>query len=107
MSLPFESLDAVGSTGPGAARDLEGSRKVHTLVVSATGTPSTVTAELQGSHDGVNWFNMGSASVNSPAANQGASVSNAEHVARYVRANLTQLSGGSTPTATATIASED
>jgi hypothetical protein len=96
--LPFASLNAATATGAGTSRDLEGLYRYVTMAMSATGSPSTVNIDLEGSHDGTNWVVLTGA-----ALSQGAVSVNA-HLIRYVRANLKTLTGGSSPTVTATIA---
>lgn len=98
MSLPFASLDAATSTGPGVAKDLEGSFGKHTIAVSDTGG-STFSVKFEGSHDNSIWFTI-------VGIISGASVTTVDgNLYRYVRANLEVLTGGSSPTVTATIAS--
>lgn len=100
--LPFTSLDAATATGPGAAKDLEGVFSTHTICVTTTGSPSSMNVVIERSHDGVNWFSTGS-----PNISAGPTMATVDtHLVRYVRANLTSLSGGSAPTVTATIASK-
>jgi len=99
-ALPFVSLDAATVAGTGASRDLEGVGSIFGVLVFATGSPSTVTVQLEGSHDDVNWFAVGS-----PTITTAPSYTNFTDLAfRYVRANLVTLSGGSAPTVTVSIA---
>lgn len=56
---------------------------------------------LEGSHDGAVWTTLATASGSGPTA---AAFVEGRPV-RYVRANLTVLSGGSSPAVTATVAS--
>lgn len=104
MKLPFTSLNAATSTGPGTSRDLERPTRLFTMVVSATGSPSSVSVDLEGSLDGSFWFalvrrnDIGAATVGDSAG---------AHFVRYVRANALTLSGGSSPTLTAVIAPID
>lgn len=99
--LPFTTLDAVTANTNGVAKDLEGTFRTHSLFVFVTGDPTHYTVGLQGSHDGIHW-------TGGPGINDGGStayVTTDDHLYRYVRANLSNLSGGSSPTVTATIAS--
>lgn len=106
--LPETSLDAVTTVGPGVAFDLRGSFAQHTMMTYATGGDSHVsqsfTVQLEASHDGVNWENLGSAGGRSGTSPTSVNVS---FVTRFVRANLVDLNnGGSTAqVVTATIAS--
>lgn len=121
MSLPFKSLDAATSTGPGASKDLESVFRIHTIAVVVTDSPTTFTVKLEGSHDEINWYTSGDAqpitestasyvthdllsAVPETLQPQGGQQGKAG-LWRYVRANLTVLTGGSSPTVTATIAS--
>lgn len=97
--LPFVSLDAATATGPGAEKDLEGSYGTHFMMTASTGDPD-YQVDFEGSHDGVTWLSLG-------AANQPGStiVQLVNTPLRFVRANLSSLSGGTSPTVTATIGS--
>ncbi|MFD4343411.1 hypothetical protein ACFWQ6_00765 [Streptomyces coelicoflavus] len=99
--LPFTSLDAATAAGPGEAKDLEGALAIHFLIAVVTGGPSTADIALEGSHDGVTWVTLATASGTVASRTARAEA----YAVRYVRANLTSLSGGSAPTVTATIAS--
>lgn len=107
MSGPFgESADprlltllaAVTATGAGTAFDLGTMRDEFSLLAATTGSP-TFSVTFQGSLDGTDWFALGSAisSVTNGTAVTG-------QIARYVRANLTTLTGGTSPTVTAELA---
>jgi hypothetical protein len=96
--LPYLSLDAATAAGPGAVLDLGRVESEFTLAVFTTGSPSTCNVVLQGSHDGENW-----AGISGPAS-VGLNNSNSGFLVRYVRADCTALSGGTSPTVTATIA---
>lgn len=102
MSLPYTAFDAVTSAGTSPARDLERLSQVHTMIVTATGDPTIAVVNLQLSHDGVHWVGT-SVSLD---ASVGPVVGTASgHLARFVRAYLPTLSGGTSPTVTASIAS--
>jgi hypothetical protein len=96
--LPFTSLDAATAPGPGAELDLQRVEKDFTIAAWATGSPSSVNLTLQGSHDGTNWVNLTS---NVPLGGMTAA---GGFLVRYVRANLTAITGGTSPAITATIA---
>ena len=97
--LPVLSLDAVTVLGRGAIKDLEGSFSKHSLAVIVTGSPSAVTVELEASNDGVRFFNIGEVTGGSGV------VTVDEHLWRYVTANVDTLTGGTSPTVTAWVAS--
>ncbi len=54
---------AAGSTAiaNGVALSMGAARNTHTMVLVATGTPTTGTVQMQGSLDGTSWFSMGAA----------------------------------------------
>jgi hypothetical protein len=99
MSLPFESLTSATSPGSGTSRDLEDVQAEHTLIIFATGSPAGFVVHLEGSHDDTNWVDLGSANEGTPFI----AVSYA--LVRYVRARLFSITGGSSPTVSASIAS--
>lgn len=98
--LPFVSLSAASALGAGVSRDLEEVLSCHGLVVTVTGSPDMMNVALEGSLDGTTWVAVATASGASPAA-----VFVDARPVRYVRANLTVLTGGTSPTVTATMAS--
>lgn len=98
-SQPEVSLDSVTTTGPGATVDLGRNYAHHTVVFWTTGNPTSLQVYLEISHDGQKWF-----PVNSGGGTPVGST-HADRVARYVRANLGSLTGGTSPTVTATVAS--
>jgi hypothetical protein len=113
--LPFTALASASSTGPGAVVDLNGTSNEFSMFVVTSGSPSAAEVQLEGSHDGVNWFDLPvaiSAITGNVASTEftngqvesylpGAQV---KPFARYVRANLETLTGGTSPTVTATVA---
>lgn len=101
MPVPFKSLDGAAVTGVGATHDLEGSLANHTMTVVITGAPTSLNVDLEISHDSVNWIAVGTASGSGAFKLVRGTVT----VARYVRANLTVLTGGTAPTVTAYVAS--
>lgn len=111
MSLPFTSLDTATAVGPGASEDLGGAYDHHTMVVFKTGG-GAVSVRLEGSHDDVNWFSLGTVGFSSPSADEAmvltaAPVSGSPgHLVRYLRAYWVNLAGGTSPTVTATIATD-
>lgn len=102
--LPFVSLDAETGTGPGAVRDLETVLTQHRGVGTVSGSPSTLEVHLEGSLDGETWYSMGTSASTGPVFALTAFASFA-CPARFVRANVTAISGGSSPAVTVTIGS--
>lgn len=107
MGVPFQSLNAASATGAGAAHDLGVLADHHTMFVLTTGG-ATWTVVLEGSHDGSAWLSLGQASGSSAGPVQVTTPTSdiPGILVRHVRANLTVLTGGSSPTVTATIASD-
>lgn len=113
--LPFTSLASAAAVGAGVPVDLNGTSNEFSLVAFTSGTPTGFGVDLEGSHDGVNWFYLGLtvASPGSPISSEytntndnggGQPATRVKPHARYLRANLTSLAGGTSPTVTATIA---
>lgn len=102
MANPATSLSAVTATGAGTTILLTTPALNHTMQVVTTGNPTRVIVSLEGSHDGTNWFPM--AVLNTQDHPVPFATSNVLAV-QNVRANLLDLSGGTSPTVTATIAS--
>lgn len=113
--LPFRTLDTATSTGPGATVDLEGMACRFGVQAIVTGSPSSIAFIIEGSLDGSNWDSIafpnstltGGGLVtfgdNPYDPGDGGGTQFAKYV-RYVRANLTTLSGGSSPTVTVWLA---
>lgn len=100
-SGPTTSLNAVTTTGAGTVVDLGVVRSTHTLQTTVTGTPATVTVNLEGSLAAAGPWATLVASTSTSGDVQTVS----GKAVRYVRANLAALTGGTAPTVTALIAS--
>jgi hypothetical protein len=85
--LPFLSLDEVDTLGAGAVLDLGGVSREFTMQVKIAGTSGEFGGRLEGSLDGVNYYTLATASGNGAVSSAGA------HLARYVRAMVTTLTG--------------
>lgn len=96
--LPFTSVSAATSTGPGSSLDLDGTASEVTMYVALTGAPSSSTVSIQISLDDAHWSSIGSVSGG------GFVTPSNSHLFRYVRANVTDLTGGTSPTVTAVLA---
>lgn len=100
-SGPNASLAAATATGAGAVTDLGVVRTVHTLQTSTTGAPTGVTALLEGSLAAAGpWVTLATSTSTSGDVQTASG-----KAVRFVRANLTVLTGGTAPTVTALIAS--
>lgn len=91
-TVKFAALTANGSTG---AADLGTACRTFTFQSVTTGTPTSFTLTYQGSLDNVNWFTLGSSTA---AAGDAQFV--IDKPAQYVRATLSALTGGTSPTIT-------
>jgi hypothetical protein len=70
---------------------------VHALYLLVTGTPAGCTYRLQGSVDGVNFYNIDASDITCTSS---IVTFNVDKPAKYIRGNLLTLSGGTAPTVT-------
>ena len=98
---PVVSLSGVSATGRGTVIDLGGTHSNHSMVVTTSAGVSAGSVALQGSLDGTNWVNLGTAvTTNAASTSFLASVSGVPM--RYLAANVaTGITGG---TVSATVA---
>lgn len=96
--MAYTSLSAVTSPEVGSAQNLLSLLTHHTMVTTVTGTPSTCEILMEGSLDNSTWITLG-------VTNGTGSCHSVAAVVQYVRANLTTLGGGSSPTVTAKLGS--
>jgi hypothetical protein len=91
---PVVSLTNVSATGAGTALDGLSVRQNATIAVTTSAGVSAGSVQLQGSLDGVNFFDLGSP-VSTTAASTTTQVVVSNAYARYVRANVgTSITGG-------------
>jgi hypothetical protein len=90
----FNTLSANGST---AVFDIGGIMNTHTLACLPTGAPTTANVTLDGSLDGTNFYTL----VTTQACTAFIAGFGVDKPARYIRATLTGLAGGTAPTITA------
>lgn len=91
----FVTQTAVGATATSGL--MRGVPIAHTAELIVTGAPATCTYRLQGSRDGVTWFNLSAADLVCTASTVG--FENGKP-AVTVRGNLLTLTGGTTPSVT-------
>ncbi len=94
--LNAETVDDVYST----VEEVSGAIRFG-LQISVTGSPSGAGVKLQGSIDGSNWLDLTTATLSTPFVGYGVAASHV--VVKYIRLYLDQLSGGSSPTLTASV----
>jgi hypothetical protein len=93
------SLSAVSAAGSGAVLDAGDCMSDHTMVVTSSAGVTAGAVQLQGSLDGVNWFNLGSAVSTTTASTTFAPVVISNQPVRFLRANITTAITGGTVTA--------
>ena len=94
--MSHKLLDAAAATGTSSSIELTSVN--YAVQVVATGSPTGITVDLEGSLDGTNFLEIGTISAagiffvtDSPV--------------KHVRANLTALTGGTAPTVTVLVGS--
>ena len=99
----FTSLPGVAVTTNGTTLDSGLSHNNVTLAVTLSFgvAPTAISTQLQGSLDGVNWFNLGAALTSLTAGTT--VVSNTGSPAQFFRANTT-ITGGTAPVLTGLLA---
>jgi hypothetical protein len=92
----FDPLEAEGQTPAKVASHGGGHPSKHTTVVKVTGSPDAVIANLEGSLDGTDWFDLSGAVDLTVAADRMFHVVN--RPVQQIRYDLTTLTGGTDPT---------
>lgn len=103
FTFEFSEIDAVEPSDPIELKDhLELS--VLTVQVETAGSPTTCTVYLEGKQDErTGWVKLNNSSPADCATNANLAIVIVGQVWRYVRLNVTALSGGSSPTVNATL----
>jgi hypothetical protein len=97
---PAPSLTNASATGPGTALDGLSVRSTAVMVVSSGAGVSAGSVQMQGSLDGTNWYNLGSAVSTTTASTVFAPVIVNATAARFVRASIATAITGGTVSAT-------
>lgn len=97
-AVMVQSLSGATSPGAGAAADVSGCLSFAMQVVH-TGLPTTITVELEGTINGTHWVTLATWTNLAP----GDIVFVVDKPVAQVRANLTALLGGTSPTVSAWI----
>ena len=93
-------LDAVTTTGASDRWKAHGSEE-HTVQINVTGSPTAVTVDLEGSLDNNTYFQLASHAMTAGELSNAAAMFHVETKrVEYVKANVTNLQGGSSPTVT-------
>jgi hypothetical protein len=94
--LPAQiSIGSQSTTGPGGTLDGGACRSNHTMVVSSSAGVSAGSVQLEGSLDGLSWFNMGAAVSTITASTTFAPVVVSNQPVRFLRARVaTAITGG-------------
>jgi len=98
---PIVSLSAVSAVGAGAVLDGLAVRQNAVMAVTASAGVASGDVQLEGSLDGVNFFNLGSA-VSTTTASTTTAVTVTNALVRFVRAAITTVIAG-TETSTVTV----
>lgn len=101
---PVTALNAVTATGASTAVDLGVVRTAFAMQTVVTGSPTGVTVNLEGSLDGSHWATIVSSTSTTGDYKSAGQASATAPCFRYIRANLTTLTAGTSPTVTAIIA---
>lgn len=101
--LPFRVLAAATATGAGAAVDLANVVDTFTAQYVTTGGPSGYAAKLQGSLDGATWVDLPSLNVTADGLVTNNATGVTRYAVRFIRANVTTLTGGTSPTVSVTV----
>lgn len=91
----FTAQTTVGATA--SAGNIRGIAINHTAELIVTGAPATCTYRLQGTRDGVTWFNISAADITCTSTTV---AFEANKPAVTIRGNLVTLTGGTSPTIT-------
>lgn len=105
--LPFQSINAATSPTTGVALDLNGVARDFSLQLVVTGSPDldSTGVRLQGSLDGVSWVQLDvSTAINGELIYGTKESASVRPYVRYVRASLTAVGSGTSPTFTIWIA---
>lgn len=99
--MAFKFFDAQDSTGTSGSIIFRRPIKDHTVQIEVTGSPTAVTVDLEGSLDDGFWTALGTIPLSAQDITDGGSVTHLlNKPIRFVRANLTELTGGTSPTVT-------
>lgn len=101
----FVSLDGATALGAGEYRQLPVATAHYTLAVSLKGEPTNCVVVLEGSHDGYAWFPIGTLQMSLTGGIM--TTPPTAHLFNWIRANLTEMEGGTSPSVVASIASAD
>ena len=96
-------LNAATATGAGSTQKVSMIPSSHTVAATMGGTvvATAVTVDLEGSLDDSTWFTLASHAFTAGEITAEAAMFHvADKPVRYVRANLTTLTGGTDPTVT-------
>jgi len=92
-------LNAVTATGVGQSFQNNNGFVSHTVQVMVTGSPTVVVVDLEGSLNGVTWFQLQQYTFDAADITaQAALFHQNDKLVDYVRLNLITLTGGTAPT---------
>ena len=98
--MAVKLLDAATTTGASPRWKAYGST-YHTVQVNLTGSPTAVTVDLEGSLDNNTYFTLASHVLNSSELSNSSAMFHVESkIVEYIKSNVTNLTGGTSPTVT-------
>jgi hypothetical protein len=99
--MAVKLLDAATAIGASPTWAVRMKPRNHTVQVTITGAPTAVTVDLEGSLDNVTWSSMASHVLTAGELTATAALFHiVDKPVRYVRTNVTVLTGGTAPTVT-------
>ncbi|MGJ5032349.1 hypothetical protein ACQR1I_36310 [Bradyrhizobium sp. HKCCYLS2038] len=102
MALSGISLNAVTNPTVGAAIMFDSPKHICSLIVTATGSPSSIDVSLQGTIDGMHWVDLATSSVGADKV-----IGSTSYAVMGLRAVLNNWSGGARSTFTASVAARE
>lgn len=99
--MAFKLLNSVTLIGESNSIPFRKITKGHTIQIDITGAPTAITVDLEGSLNNTTWAVLITSPMSAAELTAAVSLSHIEDKpVRYIRVNLTTLTGGSSPTVT-------
>jgi len=99
--MAVKLLNAATATGPSTSWAVRMKPRNHTVQFTITGAPTAVTVDLEGSLDDSTWISLASHVMSAAELTATQAMFHVvDKPVRYIRTNLTTLTGGTAPTVT-------
>lgn len=99
--MAVKLLNAATATGASTTWAVRMKPRNHSVQITITGAPTAVTVDLEGSLDDVTWVSLASHVMSAGELTAAAALFHVvDKPVRYVRTNVTTLTGGTAPTVT-------